>query len=85
MVSGIFGLCLLFPTLFLWFCGIFPLLLGLLAIILGFLGLSRAKRDPAAFGGRWLSIVGILVGAIAVVVPMLYGLLNIGLIAYRFS
>ena len=40
------------------------LIFGLLAIILGFKALSKIKKDPRIYGGKWFAVAGITLGAI---------------------
>ena len=52
-------------ALFSLICGLFqciPFLMALLAIILGFMGLRRARNPQVAGGGRGLAVVGIIFG-----------------------
>jgi hypothetical protein len=52
-------------ALFSLICGLFqciPFLMGLLAVILGFMGLKRARNPQVAGGGRGLAVVGIILG-----------------------
>ena len=44
-----------------------PFLMGLLAIILGFVGLRRARDPQVAGGGRGLAVVGIILGFIGLI------------------
>jgi len=44
-----------------------PFLMGLLAIILGFMGLRRARNPQVAGGGRGLAIIGIILGFIGLI------------------
>ncbi len=85
LVLGVIGLFTLFPTLIFWFCGFLPFFLGIAAVIVGFLGISRIKKDPSKFSGKGLAFAGIGVGAVAIVLPTLYALLNVGYIVYIFS
>jgi hypothetical protein len=44
-----------------------PFLMGLLAVILGFMGLRRARDPQVAGGGRGLAVVGIILGFIGLI------------------
>lgn len=59
MVCGILSLV----TCCLWFVG---LPLAIVAIVLGHLSVSRAKADPAAYGGRGQARAGLITGYIAI-------------------
>lgn len=85
LALGVIGLALMIPTLIFWFCGIFPFVLGIASVIVGVLGISRVKRDPSKYSGKVLAIIGMIVGVLAIIAPSLWGILNIGLIAYQFS
>ncbi len=85
LALAVTGLCLMVPAIIIWFCSIFPFILGVAAIIVGFLGISRIKKDPSKYSGRGLAIAGILVGAVAVILPTLYAILNLGYLVYVFS
>lgn len=82
---GVVGLFLMVPALIIWFCSVFPFILGVAAVIVGFLGISRTKSDPEKYSGKGLAIAGVIVGALAIIVPTLYAILNLGFIAYTFS
>lgn len=62
-VIGIFGMI---PTLVFSICGIVPIAFGIGAVITGLLGRSKAKRDPANWGGGGLALTGAIVGAVSV-------------------
>lgn len=85
LALGVIGLAMMIPTLIFWFCGIFPFLLGIASLIVGFLGISRVKRDPSKYGGKGLAIGGLITGVLAIIAPSAWAILNIGLIAYQFS
>ena len=68
---GIIGLFAVIPTLVFWLCGIFPIALGIAALICGFLAKSRASSRPAEYAGGGFAIGGIIAGALAVVAPIL--------------
>ena len=55
-ISFVFGLTFWIPLL--------NLIFGLLAIILGFKALSKIKKNPEMYSGKWLAIAGIVLGAI---------------------
>ena len=82
---GVIGLFMMVPAIIIWFCSVFPFVLGVAAVIVGFLGVSRVKRSPEKYSGKGLSIAGILVGVLAIILPTLYALLNLGFIAYNLS
>ena len=85
LALGAIGLAMMIPTLIFWFCGIFPFLLGIASVIVGFLGISRVKRDPSKYSGKVLAIIGLVVGVLAIIAPSVWAILNIGLLAYQFS
>lgn len=74
---GVIGLAGMLPTLIFGLCAIIPIVFGVGALITGFLGRSRAKNDPAKWGGSGLALAGIVVGAVSVVAPILFILLVI--------
>jgi hypothetical protein len=45
---------------------------GLIALILGLVSLSQIKKDPARYGGKPLAIIGVITGAVSLV---LFGVL----------
>lgn len=51
--------------------------LGIPAIIVGFLGMSNAKRDPSTYGGKTLAIVGMAIGAVSLLASLSFILLAI--------
>ena len=56
---------------------------GLIALILGLVSLSQIKKDPARYGGKPLAIIGVITGAVSLV---LFGVLMImWIIAAAFS
>ncbi len=77
LVAGIAGLAMMVPTLLIWLCGVIPFILGIAAVILGILGISRVKRDPTRYSGKGLAIAGVLFGLIAILAPILWGVLMI--------
>lgn len=85
LALGAIGLAMMIPTLIFWFCGIFPFILGIASVIVGFLAISRVKRDPSKYGGKVLAIIGLMVGILAIIAPSVWAILNLGFIAYRFS
>ena len=66
------GICGLIPTLIISFCGVFPIALGIAAIVTGLLAKMKAKNDPQNWGGAGLALGGVIAGAFCVVVPALY-------------
>jgi hypothetical protein len=60
IVSLVFGIA---SVTFGWVC--MGWLLGLVAMILGFVALSQIKRNPSQYGGKPLAIGGVVTGAIA--------------------
>ena len=53
--SFFFGMTFLIPLI--------NLIFGFLAIIIGLRALSKIRKDPEAYGGKWLAIAGISLGA----------------------
>ncbi len=69
LVAGILGLTLCFASM----------LPSLLAIVLGFMARSKANNDPVNYGGSGLAlggiitgVVGIIIGAIALIVYFVF-------------
>lgn len=64
--------CGIVALLLSWLPGInlLAMLLGLIALICGFVGLGKAK-DPTVVGGRGMAIAGIVTGLLALVVSVL--------------
>ncbi|MCW1912364.1 GYF domain-containing protein [Luteolibacter sp. GHJ8] len=56
-------------------CCVWPLMLvvGLVAIILGFIGLSKAKGDPARYAGKGMARTGIITGILGLIASGLMG------------
>lgn len=61
---GVVSMCLGIGSLTIGWCCSLGLLLGPAALITGFIGLSQSKKDPQRYGGRGLSIAGIITGGI---------------------
>ena len=51
------------------------LISGALAIIIGFKALIKIKKEPAKYNGKWFAIIGIVLGAL----PILLGLIGAGM------
>jgi hypothetical protein len=66
LVLGIVGLLISFIP----FVGVIGAICGLIAIVFGFLGLGRVKRNEA--NNRGLAIAGIVTGILAIVITVLY-------------
>lgn len=60
LVCGILGICL---------CGIFT---AIPAIITGFMAKNNADANPAQYGGRGMALAGIILGAVSIVLTILY-------------
>ncbi len=56
---------------FAFFCCYLGLPLGAAALITGYIGYSRANSDPQNYGGGSLAIVGMVLGAISIVLTLL--------------
>lgn len=52
-----------------WLCGGF--ILGIAALILGFIALSQIKKNPSRYGGKPLAIGGMVTGGIAFVIHLI--------------
>jgi hypothetical protein len=52
-------------------CGSLGILLGPVAIVLGFLGKKRADEQPAEYGGRGLALAGMITGVLGLLVGIL--------------
>ena len=59
IASFAFGLAFWIPLL--------NLICGALAIYLGIKSLVKIKKEPGKYGGKWLAIIGIILGAIVYV------------------
>ena len=70
LVLGLIGLAFMVPTLVFTPCGIISVAFGIGALITGLLGWSRAKADPANWGGGGLAIGGTIVGLVSVIAPV---------------
>ncbi len=51
---------------------VFGFILGPLAIIFGIVAVSKAKKQPKVYAGRGLAIAGIVLGAIALVLSIVW-------------
>lgn len=67
---SVLGILILIPSLIFPICGIGSFLLGIGAIITGFLGRSRAVSQPEQFGGAGLGIAGIVLGVLSLLGPI---------------
>ncbi len=54
ITSFVFGMTFWLPLL--------NLIFGLLAVVLGFKALSKIKKGPKVYGGKWLAVGGIALG-----------------------
>lgn len=79
---GVFGLCTLVPMLIIWLCGIVPFILGVAAIIIGILGISRVRKDPSRYSGKVLAIIGTILGVLCILAPILWTAIVMGLYLY---
>ena len=73
------------PALIAYYCGVFSIIpcfpIGIAALILGIMGLRRAKAHPQSRGQvhAWIGILaGGFFGLLYLVVPIVMGLLNMG-------
>lgn len=46
---------------------LFNTVLGPLALLFGILSLRKIQKNPAQYGGKWMSIIGIILGVISVI------------------
>jgi hypothetical protein len=80
---GIVGLLGLIPALIIPLCGAPSMLLGIGAIVTGFLARSRAKAQPEQYGGAGLGIGGLVLGVLCLIAPIaifiFYFVLSVGL------
>jgi hypothetical protein len=53
--------------------------LGLAAVVMGVVALSRSKSSPEQFGGRHQALAGVICGAVALTLTVLVGLVGFGL------
>jgi uncharacterized membrane protein len=51
-----------------WICG--GLILGLLAVILGFVALTQIKNNPLRYGGKPMAIGGMVTGGIVLLIHL---------------
>ena len=65
LVLGGLALLSVVPTAIIIFCGVVPFLLGIGAIVTGFLARSRASSNPAQYSGGGLALGGIITGGLA--------------------
>jgi uncharacterized membrane protein HdeD (DUF308 family) len=72
LILGIVGVLFLVPTIIFTLCGIISIAFGIASVITGFLARSRAKSDPANWGGGGLAIGGIIAGVFSIIAPILY-------------
>lgn len=84
---GTFGLALV--AMILGLCGVatvwfgFGVILGIVAVVVGWIAIERAKRDPARYGGKGFAIAAIWIGGFCALfaVPMIAALHSPGLSA----
>ncbi len=80
---GIVGFIGLIPALIIPLCGAPSMLLGIGAIVTGFLARSRANSQPEAFGGGGLGLVGLILGVLCLIAPIaifvFYFVLSVGI------
>ncbi len=67
---GIVGVLGLIPALIIPLCGAPSMLLGVGAVITGFLARSRANSQPETYGGGSLGLFGIILGILCVIAPI---------------
>ena len=72
LILGVIGLAFMIPTLLFTPCGIISAGFGIGAMVAGLLGMTRAKSDPAKWGGKGIAIGGTVVGLISVIAPVGY-------------
>ena len=72
LILGIVGVIFLVPTIIFTICGLISIAFGIASVITGFLARSRAKSDPANWGGGGLAIGGIIAGVFSIIAPILY-------------
>ena len=73
IASFIFGLVFWIPLL--------NLIFGILAIYLGVKSLTKIRKEPDKYGGKWFAIIGVILGAI---VYMTY-LTGVGMCVYGYE
>lgn len=79
LVCGIVSCCIWVVP----FIGIFLVpVLGIVAIVLGTMGMKAAKQDPVRVGGKGLAIAGLVLGIVSLVLGVL--LLILSLFAQAF-
>lgn len=67
------------------FCCWLSPILGIVALVTGYLSLNNIKKDSSAYGGRGLAIAGMVTGGLGLAIGVLYWILVIlGSIANRF-
>ncbi len=59
------------------FCCWLSPILGIVALIMGYLSLNNIKKDSVAYGGRGLAIAGMVTGGIGLAVGVIYYVLVI--------
>lgn len=69
LVLGILGLVL--------FCCWGGIPFGLIAIVLGYLGVQNANNNPSEYGGKGLAIAGIITGIVGFIFSTLYFILTV--------
>lgn len=50
---------------------------GIAALITGFIGYNNAGKQPAIYGGRGLAIAGMILGAVSIVILLIFVLIGI--------
>jgi uncharacterized membrane protein len=69
LILGILGLVL--------FCCYGGIPFGLVAVILGYLGMQNANNNPTQYGGREMAIAGMVIGGLVLVISILFIFLGI--------
>lgn len=79
MVVGIVSCCIVIVPIAGAFLGLFG---GIVALVLGILGVKEVNRDPATFKGKGMAVTGIVLGSIMIVLGLLVVIaLTVGLTA----
>ena len=85
LILGVVGVIFLIPTIIFTICGLISIAFGIASVITGFLARSRAKSDPANWGGGGLAIGGIVAGVFSIIAPILYIILVMVLWGFFFA